>query len=153
MKLTIFLWVNLSSVCLWWSTCSIFGSLNWVVFLLLSFECSLYTLIYILCQISDLQIFYYGLCLIFSFSQQNLPQSKNSSMIKTKGITTVTCLDQRMHESHWRRKEESMALLSQLTSKPSTLHHWNTVAYREDDSTKQGLELIQFLVIIFQLGD
>lgn len=62
-------------------------------------------------------------------------------MWKTKGVTTVTCLDWGMRESRWRRKEESIAVLSQLTSKPSPLRHWNTVAHREDDPTKQGLEL------------
>lgn len=60
-------------------------------------------------------------------------------MTKVKGITTVTSLDKELGDSHWRRKEESIAVLSHPES--LTFHHWDTLAYKEGDSTKQGPEL------------
>lgn len=45
-------------------------------------------------------------------------------MTKVKGVTTVTSLDKELGDSHWRRKEENIAVLShpEVLDFPSLRH-------------------------------
>lgn len=94
MMLTIFSCAHLPFVyLLWWSICSGFLPIcEWVVFLWLSFESSLYFLTTTL--LSDvLQILTPSLCLVFLFSWQYLLKRQNFKFLMRSNLSVCSLMD------------------------------------------------------------